>query len=760
MVTGQAVHVVLHGRWSLWRWVGLRGAGFPIAALQELAAPTCAATADHLLATGTDRTTYEAAFEVATAEASQTLRRYAGEDTFREAVTWQNRSAVHNSLDRLLAAGRPTSRRRKAEVEVASYLQRYCAKNDTIGFFGPVGWARLRDTGPALAVRPGGRLLADRTTYFEGWCIDRLGEAITEAADLRRWLAPRLLPSLHVEDGILHVPLGRPVELPANQAALLAACDGSATPGELARRLGMAEDEVLSTLEKLRRARRIAWTLEVPTEGLHPEGTLRQQLAAIPDQARAKALALLTELESRRQAVTEAAGQPARLDRALHDLETAFTHLTGAEPYRRAGQAYAGRTLVYEDSRRDIEVDIGPHLLADLGPSLSLILDGARWFVHRASELYRDAFTEIYARLAKRRGGNRVPFADFWLYASPLLFGNEPEPLATLKRETAQRWTAVLGPLDGSSRRVYTAAELRPLVDEVFAVADHDWRGVRHYCPDVLIAATGPEEVEHGHYQAVLGEIHAGMNTLAAGVFWGQHPVPGELLEAVDRDLDGPRVAPVFSRAPGGVTPRTSRALVRDCDFRFVFAHDSCGIPAERALTVGSLVAEQTDGRLEVASRDGRHRFDVMELLGELMMLRAHRGFDLVPDADHTPRIVFDRLVVARERWRVPAAELDLASIRESVDRYLTARRFMRAHGMPRYVFVRAGERAKPIYTDFDSPTSIAVLTKLLRRKASATINVTEMLPDPERVWLPDQDGRRYSSELRLVAVDTLSIHR
>jgi hypothetical protein len=753
--------VALDERWSLWRWAALRGAGFPIAPLLDLAAPPCAAAADRLLQTGTGRADYEAAFEAAAAQTSRTLRRHAADDTLREAVTWQNRTTVHNSLDRLLADGPRTSRDRKAETEVASYLQRYCAKNDTIGFFGPVGWARLRDTGPALAVRPGDGLLTDRTTYFEGWCIDRLAEAIAASVDLRRWLAPRLLPALHVEGTTLHVPLGRPVPLPAREAALLVACDGTATPIDIAGRLGMTEDEVLSALDTLRRTRRIAWTLELPADDLYPEQALRQRLALIPDEPMsAKALASLTELERSRQEVAAAAGQPARLDRALHDMETAFTRLTGAEPYRLAGRAYAGRTIVYEDSRRDIEVDLGPRLLADLGPSLGLILDGARWFVHRASQLYRAAFTGIHTRLAERRGGNTVPFADFWLYAYPLLFGDEPEPLATLKRETAQAWRAVLGPLDGSSRKVYASADLRPLADQVFAVADPDWRGVRHYCPDVMIAATGPQEIEDGDYQAVLGEIHSGMNTLAAGVFWGQHPVPGELLEAMDRDLGGPRVAPVFSRAPGGVTPRTSRALVRDHDFRFVFAEDSCGIPPERALTTGSLVVEQVDGRLEVASRDGRCRFDVMELLGELMMLRAHRGFDLVPDADHTPRIVFDRLVVARERWRVPATELDLAAIRENSARYLAARRFMRSHRMPRFVFTRSGERTKPIYTDFDSPASIAVLTKMLRRKASVTITVAEMLPDPARVWLPDSRGQRYSSELRIVAVDTLSRNR
>src|SRR5438067_1918215 len=36
-------------RWALWRWVGLRGAGFPAAQVLKLGAPECAAAADALI---------------------------------------------------------------------------------------------------------------------------------------------------------------------------------------------------------------------------------------------------------------------------------------------------------------------------------------------------------------------------------------------------------------------------------------------------------------------------------------------------------------------------------------------------------------------------------------------------------------------------------------------------------------------------------------------------------------------------------------
>ena len=63
-------------------------------------------------------------------------------------------------------------KRRADDQTVASYLQRYCTKNDTIGFFGPVGWARLGSTGPTVAVEPGPALVEHRATRIEQWAVD------------------------------------------------------------------------------------------------------------------------------------------------------------------------------------------------------------------------------------------------------------------------------------------------------------------------------------------------------------------------------------------------------------------------------------------------------------------------------------------------------------------------------------------------------------------------------------------------------------
>ncbi|MBO4210621.1 hypothetical protein, partial [Micromonospora echinofusca] len=43
---------------------------------------------------------------------------------------------------------------------------------------------------------------------------------------------------------------------------------------------------------------------------------------------------------------------------------------------------------------------------------------------------------------------------------------------------------------------------------------------------------------------------------------------------------------------------------------------------------------------------------------------------------------------------------------------------------------------------------------RLARQDPSGRLTVTEMLPTPEQAWLTDDEGNRYTSELRFVAVD------
>jgi hypothetical protein len=97
------------------------------------------------------------------------LREVARVPAFREAVTWQSREALASAVDKLGANERASPARRLRQEEiVASYWQRYCAKNDTIGFFGPLAWGSFDESGPAAVVRAGD-LVRERVVHLKVW---------------------------------------------------------------------------------------------------------------------------------------------------------------------------------------------------------------------------------------------------------------------------------------------------------------------------------------------------------------------------------------------------------------------------------------------------------------------------------------------------------------------------------------------------------------------------------------------------------------
>ena len=118
-----------------------------------------------------------------------------------------------------------------------------------------------------------------------------------------------------------------------------------------------------------------------------------------------------------------------------------------------------------------------------------------------------------------------------------------------------------------------------------------------------------------------------------------------------------------------------------------------------------------------------------------------------------------DRLVICRESWHFAPEELTFAFSKNALERYVGARQWAKSYGIPRFLFARTPVERKPYYIDLDSPLFVEMLAKIIRQTQTAAIEnklivVTEMLPSPKQAWLPDADGHRYTSELRIVAVD------
>lgn len=771
--TAVAEHLVPLGvtGWRMWRDVVLRSAGFPARAVLTLADAALAEAADRAVASPEHRAGYEGEYAAANRRLSAAIRRVASNTRFREAVTWQNRRLLTECLDKA-AAGEPRNvRGRNHELTIASYLQRYCLKNDTIGFFGPVGWARWNDGGDALTVAAGEQLLARRTVYFETWTIDAVARSLGEDPRLRPWFVPRLVAAHRLDGHVVHTPRGVPVTLSEPEAELLSLCDGERTVREIAAELAWSEfpelgdeGECFTALAGLGERGMIHLDLTGPIEAW-PERTLRKRLEAVGDHAaRERALTVLGGIEGARDAVAAAAGDSTRLAAAIDVLNTRFQELTGEASERRHGETYAGRTLVYEDAVRDVRVSLGPPLREALAPALGLLLDSTRWLVNAVGAEYRRLFGEFYEQRRAGSGDPAVPLASILSLATPHLYFSLrelPRPVAAVLPEFQRRWAEILDVPAGARRHAVAAAAIRDRVARAFAATPPAWATATHHAPDIMLAAADVTAVARGEFLAVLGELHVAFNTLESRAFVEQHDEPGSLLAAAAADLGPRRIYPIPPKEWPAVTSRLAppSALLAPEYTYWTLHADSVGAPGP-VLPAADLFVHRAGDDLLVRARRGGFQADLLEVVGEFLSAAAVNGFKPLAPAPRRPRITIDRLVIAREAWSFPAAEVRWAFLKSEADRFLAARAWRAAHELPERAFYHVPVEDKPAYVDFRSLVFANLFAKAVRRTAehpAGTVSLTEMLPDLGQTWLTDAGGEGYTAELRILAVDRLN---
>jgi len=717
---------------------------------------------------------FHEAFERALEHQSNELHRVARDPRFREALLWQNRAAHQTAALRIASTPlekiRRNSQYRQHEELVASYLQRYALKNDTIGFFGPIYWTHFREDGPTLEARPGRELIAERKVFFEAWAIEALAKPFARQKLVKPWLRPRVMPLVELDGRQMRILTGKPLTLSRDHAALLGACDGEKPARWIAEELSAdpaldfaTTKEVYAALRELEKRGVVDWDFQFP---LTPEAldVFAEEISQIGHpKLRTVGQRAIDQMVAHRDAVAGSSGDPDALDRALGELEETFQRLTGSDATRNFGKVHGGRTLVYHDTVRDLDLHLGPGILEGLAGPLGSILDGVRWFSHELSTVTHELMYEIYTDLCRREGSSTIDGATFSNAVDEIAITDDPEYLRPLHRRSAEQWHDFLGVEEGSSRHELSHADLVARIGDAFRCPGAGWAGALQHNPDVLIDAESVEAVNAGNFRLIVGELHLAQNTLNSTAIVPMCPYGDELLRNFERDWKGPGLKLLVSRTAPRVTTRTVNAFFHPKDLVVPTADDPICLPAAPRLPPSALLVEEKNGRLWVRSRDGRHRFGAVEAYGGNLARRATTSFSLLPPGRHWPRITVGNVVIHRESWSIPAGDLGFAHARTEADRFLGARRW--AHGLevPRFVFVKTPTERKPFFVDFDTPVYVELLCRHLRRTdeergPETQIKLSEMLPTPDRLWLEDAQGRRYTSEMRLMVVDRRSM--
>jgi hypothetical protein len=738
--------------WSVWRDVLLRSAGFPATGLDRFTAPEAAAAADALVegtgasgAPGELEAVFDKVFAEALRAGAAAACEVAADPLLREAVTWQN-PGVLTTLDGLVAGGpdaRRTVRRRDREKALLRYWQRYCGKCETIGFFGPVSWGTV-DPAAATHVRLGPGLVRDRAVSFEAWALIEYGDALAADLAVRRWWPPAPRPHLLVEDRWLRRPLHDPVELSAVDALLLGRCDGRTPAHEVVAGVGRGEQDGYLLLDRLVERGLLHWDAGLP---LSPdaEPVLRARIAAIGDEeVRTRVAAGFDRLCAARDA---AAADPA----ALSGVDAEFTAVTGRAANRRSGQMYAGRTLTYLDATRDADLVVGGGLLAAVAAPLEIVLRAARWLSAEFGAACERIAGELHADLP-----GPVYLSDLWHLVQGALFDGERGPGAAIGAAFTERWSALFGLAahTGEAEVRLTAAELAGPVAELFAAPGPGWPSARVHSVDLQVCAREAGDLDDPATLVVLGELHPAYNPFDSALFSPWHPDQDALRAAHEAEF-GPRVRMLFPDDAPRNTGRARHGLnsPRDCELGVFDARGA----SERLVPAAAVLVEDRGGALTAVLPDGR-TWPLVEAFGHVLTIVLLDSFKLVGPATTSPRIIVDRLVVARRTWRTTVGGTGLADVVGERERFLAARRFRARLGLPERVFVKLGTEAKPTYVDLASPGYVQVLCTMLRTAGRSgpdvAVTITEQLPSTEDSWLPDAAGDRYVSELRLQLTD------
>ena len=647
------------------------------------------------------------------------LRERAAEPAIQEAVFFSNPAMSENVWTRYLEGeARPdTSEARRVERQVYTYLQRFCAKNETTSFFGPIAYGECDgEAEPDVRVVPSGS--TRRRTFFTFWAITELARAVGRERGVRPFLPMRLNPLFQVAPGRASCPsLKLEVALSPEAERLLAVLPVAPTLDSAARALVLPLETVARLVVPLMKSALVLMGLPFTANDFGAFMSLRDAVTGLPaSEDRERWLSRLDELE-RLRGEFESAGLVGR--RALlQTLEARFTEYTGKPARRGEGQVYSDRLILYEEASSPFRLRLGRRFRQTLEQKLSGGLALSAAYGERVQRGYREQVREVL--------GPETRPLDFLEYAVRMrpddVAGSRfaPVPPISLEEDPSRARTL---PVDflGTSQP-----------------------GGRYSLPDVCFAA-----VEGGGYEILLARVHHHLMLWSwLSAFYPERAryeaVAGEWLRAEPsaRGLVG---LAIRRRNKGFYVFPGKRLVysvsdVLDAEAEALKPHELKVVPGAEGPV---LVDGDGQRRSLYMPLDDFNTYPPFAALAHPQVLHAK----LRTPGRHLPRFSVGGAVYQRERWELPTRAFAQVS---GLDLLLAVERERRASGWPRFVFVRSTVERKPYLIDTASPFALELLLYLSR--GSEQLSVEEMYPAPEQLWLKDNRGR-YTCEMRMQAV-------
>ncbi|WP_218828768.1 hypothetical protein [Rhodococcus sp. 06-235-1A] len=455
-----------------------------------------------------------------------------------------------------------------------------------------------------------------------------------------------------------------------------------------------------------------------------PLRALRDQLAAIPPMpAKDEWIDRIDELEGLRASMEN---QP--LDERISTvatLEHRFTEITGKPARRGQGATYADRAIFFEECSSEFDLEISEHQLAEwerrLSPLLEVAVAHGAATQRAAVAMVRDALAD-----AGHDPDDAMTLADWSMRAAAAL---ERREVSTSRFRTGHAPTYCGAAAD---------AEIATLLEKA-----KDQRGDRYAVVDLCPRAVDEHALPGAPLIVARTHHHLLVHSWLATMFDNPDKFAGDANDWITRSadslvgLDFGRRNKGYYRFPG---PEIAFRPLSWADTR-----------RRDLLTADDVTVTPVGDRVELQDRRGRHlrcyvplsdfvKYPPTASLSHPQVV--HPVFS--SEQQHQPEIEIEGVVVQRARWEVSTDELTGTT---PSSRFLNLRRLAQLTGC-RFVFCRSATERKPYMLDLAAPLAADLLAHIA--KTPGVLDIEPMSPEPEMLWLRDQQGRRYTSEARI----------
>ncbi|MDT0343612.1 hypothetical protein [Streptomyces litchfieldiae] len=632
-------------------------------------------------------------------DADAALAAVVADQRFRDALVCSH-PGVYRDLGPA-GGGRPGLRMSR---QLASYIQRFAAKCETMSFFGPINYARVDAARPAADPEwSGAERCPHRRAYAAAWVWDALRARVLADPGQLGGLVPRRKTLRRAAAVVRHDEETRRVHAEA---------DGRRTLREIADATGL--DPAAAARGLAGGVARGVLACDALPDDVDPD-PVRRLLDVAPDGPVRSVAALLDRYP---------AAAPDDKLVSLAELPGLVGAAGHAPPDGRRGKFYNDRSPIHEAAAGDLRLTVGGALAHDLATRVPAAIDLLAHAAQRTRRLANGV-------LARSLGSGRFPLTQVLRDCAALALPTDP-------------WLTEL---------VAGAVAAAPDRDEIDLAAfakpapGAEGSALPVLCSvDVLVATGRLRDYEEATTRLVIGDVHdAPLLTPWALQF---HPRAGELLaerdRAIERALGGVRAVSVVARRTTGLPPLRFPGLLLELG--------AASGDGER-VRLDELYVE-SDGeaaRLRAVGVPGELHFHNGELDSAV-----HTALALprvrppaLPDVPRLPRLLVGNVVLSRRRWRLRAEDLGpFLRAGDQAGRLLALRALVRGAGIPDTFFAKAAHERKPIYVDTAGPLLVDGLARLAR--GAARLTATEVLPRPDDLWLRDSRGR-YAAELRCV---------